>query len=118
MLSRYFASAPAYRFFHTPMHRRDRRKTPLGKINGYLTEKGRRLLFFGRRFEKPLALGIGQDAAMQQPLAIVIGLVAQLPLVLIVLPSLLVLYASQHRANLQHDNVEATANALELIRNR
>ena len=47
--------------------------------------------FFGRRFEKPLALGIGQDAAMQQPLAIAIGLVAQLPLVLIVLPSLLVL---------------------------
>ena len=39
------------------------------------------------------ALGIGQGAAMQQPLAIAIisGLVAQLPLVLIVLPSLLVL---------------------------
>jgi len=42
----------------------------------------------------PLALGIGQGAAMQQPLAtaIVSGLVAQLPLVLIVLPALLLLF--------------------------
>ncbi|MGN6716982.1 MAG: hypothetical protein ACTHLX_06285 [Candidatus Binatia bacterium] len=39
----------------------------------------------------PLALAIGQCAAMQQPLAIAIvsRLVAQLPLVLIVLPALL-----------------------------
>ena len=39
----------------------------------------------------PLALGIGQGSAMQQPLAIAIicGLVAHLPLVLIVLPVLL-----------------------------
>ncbi len=39
----------------------------------------------------PLALGIGQGSAMQQPLAIAIicGLVAHLPLVLIVLPILL-----------------------------
>jgi len=36
----------------------------------------------------PLAMGIGQGAAMQKPLAIAIvsGLVVQLPLVLIVLP--------------------------------
>ena len=36
----------------------------------------------------PLALGIGQGSAMQQPLAIAIisGLIAQLPLVLLVLP--------------------------------
>ena len=41
----------------------------------------------------PLALGIGQGAAMQQPLAIAIisGLAVQLLLVLIVLPALLVL---------------------------
>lgn len=39
----------------------------------------------------PLALGIGQGSAMQQPLAIAIvfGLIAQFPLVLIVLPVLL-----------------------------
>ena len=42
----------------------------------------------------PLALGIGQGAAMQQALAIAIvsGLVAQLPLVLIVLPALLLIF--------------------------
>ena len=36
----------------------------------------------------PLALGLGQGSAMQQPLAIAIvsGLIAQLPLVLVVLP--------------------------------
>lgn len=40
-----------------------------------------------------LALGIGQGAAMQQPLAIAIvsGLMIQFPLVLIVLPALLLL---------------------------
>jgi CzcA family heavy metal efflux pump len=39
----------------------------------------------------PLALGLGQGAAMQQPLAIAIiaGLIAQLPMVLIVLPAVL-----------------------------
>ena len=43
-----------------------------------------------------LALGIGQGAAMLQPLAIaiIVGLLVQLPLVLIVLPALLVLYRS------------------------
>ncbi|MDB5173034.1 MAG: hypothetical protein JWN51_1807, partial [Phycisphaerales bacterium] len=42
----------------------------------------------------PLALGIGQGSGMLQPLAIAIiaGLVAQLPLVLVVLPALLVLF--------------------------
>src|SRR5437899_1355396 len=42
----------------------------------------------------PLALGIGQGSAMQQPLAIAIiaGLVFSLPLVLIALPALLVLF--------------------------
>ena len=41
----------------------------------------------------PLALGLGQGAAMLQPLAIAIiaGLIAQLPMVLIVLPALLLL---------------------------
>jgi hypothetical protein len=41
----------------------------------------------------PLALGIGQRAAMQQPLAIAIvsGLMIQFPLVLMVLPALLLL---------------------------
>ncbi|MGI8889890.1 MAG: efflux RND transporter permease subunit [Chthoniobacterales bacterium] len=41
----------------------------------------------------PLALGIGQGSAMQQPsaIAIIAGLVAQLPLVLIVLPGALFL---------------------------
>jgi multidrug efflux pump subunit AcrB len=39
----------------------------------------------------PLALGLGQGSAMQQPLAIAIiaGLIAQLPVVLVVLPALL-----------------------------
>ena len=39
----------------------------------------------------PLALGLGQGSAMQQPLAIAIisGLLAELPLVLLVLPVLL-----------------------------
>jgi multidrug efflux pump subunit AcrB len=39
----------------------------------------------------PLALGIGQGSAMQQPLviAIIAGLIAQLPLVLLILPVLL-----------------------------
>ncbi|MDB5353730.1 MAG: hypothetical protein JWN24_183 [Phycisphaerales bacterium] len=42
----------------------------------------------------PLALGIGQGSGMLQPLAIAIvaGLVAQLPLVLVVLPALLMLF--------------------------
>ena len=44
----------------------------------------------------PLALGIGEGSAMQQPLAIAIiaGLVVQLPLVLIVLPAMLLLLRS------------------------
>jgi len=39
----------------------------------------------------PLALGLGQGSAMQQPLAIAIiaGLIAQLPMVLVVLPAVL-----------------------------
>ena len=39
----------------------------------------------------PLALGLGQGSAMQQPLAIAIiaGLIAQLPMVLVVLPTVL-----------------------------
>jgi multidrug efflux pump subunit AcrB len=39
----------------------------------------------------PLALGLGQGSAMQQPLAIAIiaGLIAQLPMVLVVLPAML-----------------------------
>src|SRR6266478_5037153 len=43
----------------------------------------------------PLALGIGHGAAMQQPLAIAIisGLIFSLPLVLIVLPALLAIFA-------------------------
>jgi multidrug efflux pump subunit AcrB len=42
----------------------------------------------------PLALGIGQGAAMQRPLAIAIisGLAVQLPMVLITLPVLLVVF--------------------------
>jgi AcrB/AcrD/AcrF family len=42
----------------------------------------------------PLALGLGQGSSMLKPLAIAIisGLVFQLPLVLIVLPSLLALF--------------------------
>jgi CzcA family heavy metal efflux pump len=42
----------------------------------------------------PLALGIGQGAGMLQPLAIAItvGLIAQLPLVLVLLPALLALF--------------------------
>jgi multidrug efflux pump subunit AcrB len=42
----------------------------------------------------PLALGIGQGSAMQQPLAIAIisGLIFSLPLVLIVLPALLAIF--------------------------
>jgi CzcA family heavy metal efflux pump len=47
----------------------------------------------------PLALGIGQGAAMQRPLAIAIisGLAVQLPLVLLVMPALLWIFANQHR---------------------
>ena len=39
----------------------------------------------------PLALGIGQGSAMLQPLAIaiIVGLIVQLPLVLVLLPALL-----------------------------
>jgi multidrug efflux pump subunit AcrB len=42
----------------------------------------------------PLAMNLGQGAGMLQPLAIAIitGLIVQLPLVLIVLPALLVLF--------------------------
>jgi multidrug efflux pump subunit AcrB len=42
----------------------------------------------------PLALGIGQGSGMLQPLAIAItvGLIAQLPLVLVILPALLALF--------------------------
>ena len=45
----------------------------------------------------PLALGIGQGAGMLQPLAIAItvGLIAQLPLVLILLPALLSLFRTK-----------------------
>jgi multidrug efflux pump subunit AcrB len=41
----------------------------------------------------PLALGIGQGSGMLQPLAIAIiaGLIAQLPLVLVLLPAILLL---------------------------
>jgi multidrug efflux pump subunit AcrB len=44
----------------------------------------------------PLALGIGQGSAMQQPLAIAIisGLIVQLPLVLIVMPLLVAVLGS------------------------
>jgi multidrug efflux pump subunit AcrB len=47
----------------------------------------------------PLALGIGQGAAMQRPLAIAIisGLAVQLPLVLVVMPALLWIFTNQHR---------------------
>ncbi|HWB53757.1 MAG TPA: efflux RND transporter permease subunit, partial [Tepidisphaeraceae bacterium] len=47
----------------------------------------------------PLALALGQGAAMQQPLAIAIisGLVVQLPLVLIVLPAILVILGITRR---------------------
>jgi CzcA family heavy metal efflux pump len=47
----------------------------------------------------PLALGIGQGSAMQQPLAIAIisGLVFALPLVLVVLPTMLVLMKGNGR---------------------
>jgi multidrug efflux pump subunit AcrB len=42
----------------------------------------------------PLALGLGQGSAMQQPLAIAIiaGLIFALPLVLVVLPALLAIF--------------------------
>ncbi len=111
MLSRYFASAPAYRFFHTPMHRRDRRKRLSEKLMATLLKKGgayfslaedSRNLGFGHRSRR------GHAATASD--SYYLGLVAQLPLVLIVLPSLLVLLrVATHRANLQHDNVEATA---------
>ena len=44
----------------------------------------------------PLALGFGEGAAMLKPLAIAIisGLLFQLPLVLVVLPALLALFRS------------------------
>jgi len=47
----------------------------------------------------PLALGLGQGSGMLQPLAIaiIVGLIAQLPLVLIVLPALLRLTGSAKR---------------------
>jgi multidrug efflux pump subunit AcrB len=47
----------------------------------------------------PLALGVGQGSAMLRPLAIAIiaGLVAQLPLVLFVLPAVLVLFGVTRR---------------------
>jgi CzcA family heavy metal efflux pump len=50
----------------------------------------------------PLALGLGQGAAMQQPLAIAIiaGLIAQLPMVLIILPAVLrLLHSRGERSN-------------------
>ncbi len=55
----------------------------------------------------PLALGLGQGSAMQQPLAIAIiwGLAVQLPLVLVVLPVLL----SVLRVQLQSGTPEASA---------
>jgi multidrug efflux pump subunit AcrB len=50
----------------------------------------------------PLALGVGQGAAMLQPLAVAIfaGLIAQLPLVLVVLPALFVLFRVSSRQSL------------------
>jgi multidrug efflux pump subunit AcrB len=47
----------------------------------------------------PLALGIGQGSGMLQPLAIAIiaGLVAQLPLVLVLLPALLAMFRVSKR---------------------
>ena len=56
----------------------------------------------------PLALGIGQGSAMQQPLAIAIicGLVAHLPLVLIVLPVLLPQPAGLGIDTPNHKNLE------------
>ena len=47
----------------------------------------------------PLALGIGQGSGMLQPLAIAIiaGLAAQLPLVLIVLPAILAMLSPRQR---------------------
>jgi multidrug efflux pump subunit AcrB len=49
----------------------------------------------------PLALGIGQGSAMQQPLAIAIicGLVVQMPLVLFVMPLLVELLGRALRAS-------------------
>ena len=56
----------------------------------------------------PLALGIGQGSGMLQPLAIAIiaGLLAQLPLVLIVLPALLVLFGGARARVLRSRCVE------------
>ncbi len=50
----------------------------------------------------PLALGIGQGSAMQQPLAIAIisGLVFALPLVLVVMPALLAIFGNRQPASL------------------
>lgn len=56
----------------------------------------------------PLALSIGQGAAMLQPLAIAIiaGLIVQLPLVLIVLPGILMLFRVDNNSNsLSRSNV-------------
>ena len=55
----------------------------------------------------PLALGLGQGSAMQQPLAIAIvsGLVVKMPLVLTVLPMLLRLVSPKQRATLTTPNV-------------
>jgi len=54
----------------------------------------------------PLALAIGQGAAMQQPLAIAIisGLVVQLPLVLLVMPALYLVIGRASRPVGQHGN--------------
>ncbi len=55
----------------------------------------------------PLAMGIGQGSGMLQPLAIAIiaGLVVQLPLVLLVFPALLALFGAARRPDAHGDAI-------------
>jgi multidrug efflux pump subunit AcrB len=62
----------------------------------------------------PLALGIGHGSAMLQPLAVAIiaGLVAQLPLVLVVLPAVLVLFGITRRDTQHNEGAHHVASPL------
>jgi len=54
----------------------------------------------------PLALGIGQGSAMLQPLAIaiIVGLIAQLPLVLVIFPACLLMIGVGGGRELGHED--------------
>jgi multidrug efflux pump subunit AcrB len=61
----------------------------------------------------PLALGLGQGSAMQQPLAIAIisGLVVQMPLVLLVMPLAFWLWSRKSSHGTEEQPVLGVANA-------